>query len=331
MPLYVVPLAVDETPHLTLAEWDTLKGRARVVFERPDHPLVARLRDEGVEAGALDTEPDPGDADAALVADPGSPRIAELAAAGAEVSAGMAHAPDVLSAVRGAYVARRAQAALGTLALVMARLRGQDGCPWDAKQTHESLEAHLLEEAHEVLEAIDRGKTGAELEEELGDLLLQVYFHSQMAAEENRFDIAGVADVIVAKLIRRHPHVFADVSVADADEVIRNWEEIKKSEGKPEEAETPFSGIPAGLPSLVFASKTLKRSRGLDFHVDGSEAGRRARDALEAGDLGEALFYLVALARSRDIDAEGALRRFILEFQHDLAGSPAGPEQGLLP
>jgi uncharacterized protein YabN with tetrapyrrole methylase and pyrophosphatase domain len=323
MPLLVVPLAPDEVEHLTLGEWDSLCSRELVLFERPDHPLVERLRAAGVEAGPFDDEPDPTEDRWALVADPDSARLAELAAGGADVSAGMATPPDPLSGARGAYVARRAQAELGTLALVMARLRAPDGCPWDAKQTHESLQPHLLEEAHEVLEAIDRGLIGAELEDELGDLLLQVYFHAQLAADDGRFDLAGVADVIVAKLVRRHPHVFGEVSVADADEVVRNWERIKKQEGAGSGSgdgsrEDPFAGIPASLPALVMAHKTLKKAAGLDFRLDDAAALSRARDGLDSGDLGEALLGIVALARARNQDAEGELRRAVLALRAHL-------------
>lgn len=320
MPLLVVPLGVDELGALTLAEYDSLKECERVLFEQPSHPLAERLRAAGVDAGPFDDELSATADGWALVADPGSPRIAELARSGAIVTAGSAHVPDALAAAHGSYVARRAQASLGTLALVMARLRGPDGCPWDAKQTHESLQPHLLEEAHEVLEAIDKGLTGPELEDELGDLLLQVAFHAQLAADEGRFDLAGVADVIVAKLIRRHPHVFGDVAVADADEVVRNWEQIKSAEDTRSEGSGPFDSIPSGLPALVFASKTLKGAAGLGVAVGEAEAADRAQAALGEDDLGSALFWIVALARTRGVDAEGLLRRHALSYQQQMSG-----------
>ncbi|MGH2753553.1 MAG: MazG family protein [Actinomycetota bacterium] len=320
MPLLVVPLAGDEVDRLTLGEWDRLRACERVLFEQVDHPLLARLRDEGVAVGPFDVEPDATRDGWALVADPDSARIAELALAGAVVTSGTAAAPDALTAARGAYVGRRAAGSLGTLAIVMARLRGPDGCPWDAQQTHDSLRVHLLEEAYEVLEAIDRGHTGVELEEELGDLLLQVMFHSQLAADDSRFDIAGVADGIVAKLIRRHPHVFGDVSVEDAAEVIRNWETIKRQEkdaGRDNEPPGHFEGIPSALPALLAAYKTQKRAAALGFDADESHALDRLAGSWppDGGDLGSALFWLVAVARARGIDPEAALRRAILEFQ----------------
>lgn len=318
--LVVVPLAAAESEWLTLGEWDLLTSCERVVFEHPGHPLCDRLREAGVAAGPFDDEPDAGRAGWALVADPSSPRVLELARAGAHVTSGPAPAPDSLTAAHGARFGRRAGSALGGLALVMARLRGPDGCPWDAEQTHESLRVHLLEEAHEVLEAIDNGATGAELEEELGDVLLQVFFHAQLAADDARFDVAGVADRIVAKLLHRHPHVFGDVVVAGAAEVVRNWETIKAAEKS--ERTGPFDGIPPTLPALVTAYKVQKRAAGLGFQADAGTARARVEEALRADPapetLGEALFWLVALARSAGVDPEGALARATAKFRQSL-------------
>ncbi len=313
MPLLVVPVAPDEAGLVTLVEWDALSRREKVFFERPDHPLAERLRAAGVEAVPFDDDP-PADRDGwALVADPISPRVVELAKAGAEVTSGSAPAPDALTAAHGAYLARRGTAALGALALVMARLRSTDGCPWDQEQTHESLKVHLLEEAYEVIDSIDRGQTGAELEEELGDVLLQVAFHSQLAAGDGRFDLAGVADAIVAKLLHRHPHVFAETDVADAAEVIRNWETIK---GEEKERTGPFDGLPEALPALLLAYKTQKRASALGFEADPETARKHLDDALrDPVEVGDALFWLVALARSAGIDPEGALRKATAKFR----------------
>ena len=317
--LVVVPLAPGETEWLTLHEWDLLTSSERVVFERPDHPLLERLASAGVPAGPFDDEPSAEDASWALVADPGSPRVRELAEAGAVVTSGASPAPDALTAAQGAPVGRRAASSLGALALVMARLRGPGGCPWDAEQTHESLRVHLLEEAHEVLEAIDLGALGEHLEEELGDLLLQVVFHAQLAADDGRFDVAGVADRIVAKLLHRHPHVFGDVVVGGAADVVANWESIKAAE---KERTGPFDGIPPSLPALLAAYKTQKRAAALGFEADAATARRRVEEALAepegAGALGDALFWLVALARSAGIDPEGALAKATLKFRTSL-------------
>ncbi|HEV2757478.1 MAG TPA: MazG family protein [Actinomycetota bacterium] len=318
--LVVVPLASGDWERLTLHEWDLLRASERVLFEDPEHPLLARLHDAGVAAGPFDDEPDAAQASWALVADPGSPRVRELAEAGATVTSGASPAPDALTAAQGAPVGRRASAAFGSLALVMARLRGPGGCPWDAEQTHESLRVHLLEEAHEVLEAIDAGTFGAELEEELGDLLLQVVFHAQLAADDGRFDVAGVAERIVAKLLHRHPHVFGDVEVSGAADVVANWEAIKANEKK--ERKGPFDGIPPSLPGLLAAYKTQKRAAALGFRPDAETARQRVADALAAPadpeSLGEALFWLVAVARSAGVDPEGALAKATLKFRQSL-------------
>ncbi|HEX2058902.1 MAG TPA: MazG family protein [Actinomycetota bacterium] len=318
--LVVVPLAPGEAEWLTLGEWDLLTSSERVVFERPDHPLVARLAEVNVPAGPFDDEPDAARAGWALVADPDSPRVVELAGAGALVTSGSAPAPDAATAARGAAVGRRAAAALGGLALVMARLRGPGGCPWDAEQTHESLRVHLLEEAHEVLEAIDTGALGEHLKEELGDLLLQVVFHAQLAADDGRFDVAGVAERLVAKLLHRHPHVFGDVVVEGASDVVANWEAIKAAEKT--ERTGRFDGIPATLPALVTAYKVQKRAAALGFTADAPAARSRVEAALAADptpdSLGEALFWLVAVARAAGVDPEGALAKATARFRQSL-------------
>jgi MazG family protein len=319
--LVVVPLAPDETGRLTLAEWDLLTSCDRVLFEQPDHPLADRLRAAGVAAGPFDDEPDAASVGCALVADPASPRVVELARAGATVTSATAPSPDALTAAHGASVGRRAGSSLGGLALLMARLRGPDGCPWDAEQTHESLRVHLLEEAHEVLEAIDVGATGPELEEELGDLLLQVFFHAELASEEERFDVAGVADRLAAKLLHRHPHVFGDTAVAGAAEVVANWEAIKAKE-KAAERPDPFDGIPPTLPALLVTYKVQKKAARLGFEADATAAREGVEKALREEPtpdaVGRALFWTVALARSAGVDPEGALARATLKFRQSL-------------
>ncbi|HEX2050592.1 MAG TPA: MazG family protein [Actinomycetota bacterium] len=316
MPLLVVPLAASEAGWLTLDEWDALRACERVVFERADHPLAARLARAGVAVAALDGEPDAGAAGGALVADPDSELVVRLARAGASVTAGAARPPDALTAAHGAVVARRAASSLATAALVMARLRSPDGCPWDREQTHESLQVHLLEEAHEVIDAIEHGAVEAELREELGDLLMQVAFHAQLAADDGRFDVADVADAIVAKLVHRHPHVFADVEVSDAAEVVTNWEALKRAE---KERTGPFDDIPRSLPALLWTYKAQKRAAALGFRADADDAARRARAAVDAGDVGDALFWVVAVARARGLDPEGALRRAATRWRGGIA------------
>jgi tetrapyrrole methylase family protein/MazG family protein len=220
----------------------------------------------------------------------------------------------------------RGGGALLDLIRVQARLRAPDGCPWDREQTHASLARHLLEETHELLDAIDAGDDDG-IRDELGDLLLQVTFHAQMAAEDGRWDVDDVADGLVAKLIHRHPHVFGDTEVRDADEVLVNWERLKAEETG---GRTPVDeGIPASLPALARAAKVQRRAAGWGFAWPSSaHALAKAREELDeldaaAGEgdpahleeeLGDVLLAIVAVARSLDLDAESALRRATTKF-----------------
>ncbi|HEY7762392.1 MAG TPA: nucleoside triphosphate pyrophosphohydrolase [Actinomycetota bacterium] len=210
------------------------------------------------------------------------------------------------------------------LVRVMARLRGPGGCPWDAEQTHRTLARHLLEETHELLEAIDAGDDDS-MRDELGDVLLQVVFHAQMAADDGRWDVDDVAEGLVRKLIHRHPHVFGEVEVAGADEVLVNWEKLKAAEAG--ERPAVDDDIPASLPSLARAAKVQRRAAGWGFEwrsVDGAvEALREEVEELAAttGDVahaeeevGDVLFATVALARKLGVDAESALRRTVRSF-----------------
>src|SRR6202140_2517285 len=148
---------------------------------------------------------------------------------------------------------------------VVARLRAPDGCPWDREQTHESLRPYLLEETYELLEAIDSGDD-AKIMEELGDLLLQVAMHAEIAASESRFDAAQVSEAVAAKMVARHPHVFGTTSVANADEVLRNWEHQKLDEAR--EAgrdDSVVDRVPASLPALAWALGLQKRAARVGF------------------------------------------------------------------
>jgi len=207
---------------------------------------------------------------------------------------------------------------------VMKRLRSEHGCPWDREQTHETLKPYLLEEAYEVLNAID-SKDDTHLMEELGDLLLQIVFHAQLAAEEGRFTIDDVARSIVNKLVRRHPHVFSDVKVKNAQEVLKNWEQIKKDEGK----KSVLDGIPEHLPALLKARRVQEKAKRVGFDwdsVDGvveklveeikelieAVAKGKVKDAEE--EFGDILFSLVNISRFLGIDAEDSLRKTINKF-----------------
>ena len=213
---------------------------------------------------------------------------------------------------------------------IMARLRGENGCPWDRQQTHASLKPYLLEEAYEVLEAIDQQDDG-ELCKELGDLLLQVVFHAQLAAEENRFDIDQVAQAIVDKLIRRHPHVFGDVEVDGADQVLYNWEQIKRQERQGgEKRPSVLDGVPKDLPALLRAQRIqAKASRvGFDWPKVGGpldkveEEFAELRTALTqnnstavADEFGDLLFALVNVGRFLELTPEDALRQAVDKFE----------------
>jgi tetrapyrrole methylase family protein/MazG family protein len=210
------------------------------------------------------------------------------------------------------------------LVKVMARLRGPGGCPWDREQTHETLARHLLEEAHELLDAIDRGDSDA-IRDELGDLLLQVVFHAQMASEDERWDVDDVARRLVEKLVHRHPHVFGDVEVSGPDEVLTNWEKLKAEEGASARAAVD-DDIPATLPALARAAKVQRRAAGWGFEWRTSQAALTAlREEVEElasaaaaadieGEIGDVLFATVSLARKLGIDAETALRRTTRAF-----------------
>jgi tetrapyrrole methylase family protein/MazG family protein len=180
----------------------------------------------------------------------------------------------------------------------------RERCPWDAEQTHHTLTRHLLEETYEVLEAIEAldeatGKGYDHVEEELGDLLFQVVFHATIAAESGAFTLADVARGIHDKLVHRHPHVFADVDVDGTDEVIRNWEQIKKAE---KGRTSVMEGIPGNLPALLYAHKVLRKASSLG--VETSPASGVTDDRA----LGDLLLSIVDAARRAELDPEAALR-----------------------
>ena len=203
---------------------------------------------------------------------------------------------------------------------VVARLRAPDGCPWDREQTHESLRPYLLEETYELLEAIDSGDD-AKIKEELGDLLLQVAMHAEIAAQQGRFDAAQVSEAVAAKMVARHPHVFGTTAVANADEVLRNWEHQKAHEArKAGKEESVVDRVPVTLPALAWALGLQKRAArvGFDFTSPKEAAESVAEEAREmAGardsqqtfdEMGDLLFAMVSLARKLKVNPEDALR-----------------------
>ena len=237
----------------------------------------------------------------------------------------------------------------GELVQIMARLRGENGCPWDREQTHASIKPYLLEETYEVLESIDENDP-AKLEEELGDLALQIVFHAQMADEAGLFTIADVLRGINEKLRRRHPHIFGDVKADTAQEVLFNWEQIKKLEREKAQGRASLlDGVPRELPALLRAHRLQEKASrvGFDWNearqvfqkVEEELAELRAAmeseqpDRMEA-ELGDLLFSLVNLGRFIAVNPEDALRktiaRFIDRFQYieeELARRGTAPGQ----
>lgn len=210
---------------------------------------------------------------------------------------------------------------------IMRKLRAPGGCPWDAEQTHASLKRYLLEEAYEVIEAIDTGDR-ANLKEELGDLLLQPVFHAAIAEESGDFTMNEVLDAINDKLVRRHPHVFGEEIIKTSEAQVQNWEKIKKQE-KGVERKSALSGIPPELPALMKAQKITEKAARVGFdweHTDQvyakvMEELHEFEEAMVSGDqkemeseLGDLLFAIVNLGRFLSIDPEEALRKTIQRF-----------------
>jgi len=216
-----------------------------------------------------------------------------------------------------------------TLVNIIARLRSRDGCPWDREQTHSSLRGNLLEECYEVLEALDEKDSGR-LCVELGDLLMQVVLHAQIAAEAGEFELGDVISSINAKLIHRHPHVFGELKVKDANEVLVNWEALKEKERGTDTS--MLDGVPKQMPALSYSQQIQSRVARVGFDwqdIDGvieklaeevqelKQAESQEHKAEEYGDL---LFTLANIARREGIDLEAALRqansRFIKRFYY---------------
>jgi len=220
-----------------------------------------------------------------------------------------------------------AKCGIDRLIEVVARLRGEGGCPWDREQTLETLKQYLIEESYEVLDAIDSGDSERH-KEELGDVLLQIVLHSQISREKGGFDFQAVADRIADKLIRRHPHVFGDVKVSNSEQVLANWEVIKAAEKKDGKG-SMLEGIPRQLPALQKAQRIQSRAArfGFDWSRIEDVLGKveeelaETRQAISSGnkgeiegEIGDLLFAVVNLSRFREIVAEHALERTISKF-----------------
>jgi tetrapyrrole methylase family protein/MazG family protein len=215
---------------------------------------------------------------------------------------------------------------------VVARLRAPDGCPWDREQTHASLRPYVIEEAYEVLAVLDEGAT-PRLPEELGDLLFQVVLHAQLAEEAGEFTMSDVLSGLTAKLIRRHPHVFGDVQLKSAEQVVRQWDELKRAER--EEEASALANVPAAMPALSYAQTLLRRAASAGFawpqrddvlaKLDEelrelAQAGSQQEQAEELGDL---LLNLANYSRYLGIDAEEALREAGHKFRRRFVGVEA--------
>jgi XTP/dITP diphosphohydrolase len=295
---------------LSAEAWVLIARAERVGASDLADPLATAVRGAGVDVVEMATPELDGAGDVVWLAPYGETDWAREVA-GRVVAADSGVEMEV---VHGSYDLPGAR--LLDLVEVMDRLRRS--CPWDREQTHESLARYLLEEAYETLEAIDAGDRD-HLREELGDLLLQVMFHARIAAEnaDEPWDVDDVAGGIVEKLIRRHPHVFAGVEVADADEVSDNWESIKVSEKGRESA---VDGIPAALPALAQADKLLSRIERAEL-----DAVSVPQDDGPAAEIGGRLLDVVRAARAEGVDAEQALRVTLARFGEAVRAAERSP------
>jgi len=272
---------------LTLAAWDALRAADLVIPADHDDATVAAVRAAGI---AVASEPEP----------PGDGLVHRLSRRGDDV-VWIAQRGDFdtagLPAISGSTDPEGA--ALVRLVSVMARLRRQ--CPWDAEQTHDSLATYLLEETYEVLEALDEQDLDA-LRDERGDLLLQVYFHAELEAETGSWTVDDVAQGLIDKLVRRHPHVFADVDVRHAGDVEANWDRLKAAE---KQRDSVLDGVPARLPALAYAEKVLSRLRRAGSAVEPPDVTQPD----PAARVGATLLGVVLEASGDGVDPEQALRR----------------------
>jgi tetrapyrrole methylase family protein/MazG family protein len=312
-------LEVDALPGLQIADALDLAARHHPAFH-PDAPaLIAQLYSPAlasdVKLTLMNQYPDEHAVTLVHAAGTAQARVEPLALYALDRSSHIAH----LTAL---FVPPLPQpSAFESLQDTVAHLRAPDGCPWDREQTHQTLRAHLLEEAHEVLAAIDADDAGS-MREEFGDLLLQVVLHAQIAQEYGEFSLAQVVAGIRAKLVRRHPHVFGDLKVSGAGEVLVNWERLKAEERQ--SAARPDGGalgsVPRGLPALMQADTYQRRAARVGFDwpdISGvrskvleelSEVESVTTPARLEDEVGDLLFAVVNLARWLNVDAESALR-----------------------
>jgi len=358
--LIIVGVGPSDSSLLTLGALERLRGADRVVVSAAPPALVEFLASQGVrvqsaafDGGALmrgvqpaiDALSDLASAGGEtalcvpghpLIDFPGLPHLLrELAARDVDVAIVPGVPRSALSAAASAPLLPLPPIALHhtweELVEIMTRLRAC--CPWDREQTHESLLPYLVEEAHEVVEAVDE-RDPRKLCEELGDLLLQIVFHAQIAAERGQFSVADVIDALSNKMIRRHPHVFGDASISTTQEQMRSWERLKTQEAAIKHRESLLDGIPRSLPSLLGAQRIQEkaatvgfdwpRTQGVVDKVD--EELHELRTAVSSGErehmreeVGDVLFTIVNLARRLGVDAEAALRSANVKFRERFA------------
>ena len=302
---------------LSWQAWSSLRSASRVLTGSAGHPQLPALAAAGVFVEVVEVPADVPALAALLSAVAADGPAVWLAPPGEDFDAGLAAAvPGPVTVLHGSHDLPGAH----LLDVVGAMDRLRVSCPWDRQQTHESLMRYLLEEAYETVETVESGDLAA-LREELGDVLFQAVFNARIAAErgpaDGGFTIDDVADTLVAKLIRRHPHVFGDVSVSSADEVNRNWEEIKKIERSERSVATGsrppsvLDGVPFGQPALSLAAQLQRRAERAG--VPGS-FGDSPENASPAEVLGAELMGVVARARAAGIDPELELRATARRF-----------------
>nr|WP_191291214.1 MazG family protein [Kitasatospora herbaricolor] len=290
--------------------WEALRGADLVLAADPEHPQLAAVRQAGVQVEIVERGTAPA---LARRLSAGSERVTVwlgspdgdpgLTDALARLAVEEAGAVPEIELLPGSYDLPGAR--LLDLASVMDRLRSPGGCPWDAEQTHASLVKYLVEEAFELVEAIEEGDRET-LREELGDVLLQVFFHSRIAEEhpEDPFSIDDVAGDIVEKLMYRHPHVFGDVEAEGTAAVEANWEQLKAAE---KQRESVLDGVPAGLPALAYAAKLVSRVRRAGFTAV-PDAPYELPAELTAESAGRLLLAVAQRAHDAGVDVDAALR-----------------------
>ncbi len=191
---------------------------------------------------------------------------------------------------------------------IIARLRAPDGCPWDREQTHESIRKSMIEEAYELVEAIDSQKP-EKIADESGDVLLQVVLHAQIAKDNGEYDINDVTDAVCRKMIHRHPHVFGEVNVSDSDEVIKNWDAIKRADRKQGSIADELRGVSSYIPTLMRAQKIFKKAKKAGYEYTPQQVSVEGEQQL-----GKLLFDIAVVAEKSGIDPEVALSGYLNKF-----------------